>query len=137
MLDPPQYSPHLRVDRARAQVRDRNHFAFHRVREIRRGGESDELKVICLLSFTSLNERLPNRGAEASWELLAREIKLFVANLATRGHIGHTNKIGGLVLNERSTNETTNETQELSLMKTVPEPNTGNYFENNQELSPP
>jgi hypothetical protein len=80
--------------------------------------ESDELKVICLLSFTSLNERLPNRGAEASWELLAREIKLFVANLATRGHIGHTNKIGGLVLNERS-NERTNERN----TRTVPDEN--------------
>ena len=38
VLDPPQYSPDLLVDRARAQVRDRNQFALHRVREIRRDG---------------------------------------------------------------------------------------------------
>ena len=37
MLDPPEYSSHFFVERAGAQVRDRNHFALHRVREIRRG----------------------------------------------------------------------------------------------------
>jgi hypothetical protein len=38
MLDPPEYSPDLFVDRARAQVCDRDHFASHRVCEIRRVG---------------------------------------------------------------------------------------------------
>jgi hypothetical protein len=38
MLHPPQYSPDLFVNRARAKVRDRDHFAFHRIVEIRRGG---------------------------------------------------------------------------------------------------
>jgi hypothetical protein len=38
MLNPPQHSPNLFVDRARAQVRDRNHFTRHGVVEIRRAG---------------------------------------------------------------------------------------------------
>ena len=38
MLDPPEYSPDLFVGGARAQIRDRNHFASHRVFEIRRRG---------------------------------------------------------------------------------------------------
>ena len=38
MLDHAEYSPDLLIDRARTQVRDRNHFASHRVFEIRRYG---------------------------------------------------------------------------------------------------
>jgi hypothetical protein len=38
MLDHPQYSLDRFVDRARAQIRDRNHFGSHRIREIRRPG---------------------------------------------------------------------------------------------------
>jgi hypothetical protein len=36
VLNPPEHSPDLFAHRARA--RDRNHFAFHRVFEVRRGG---------------------------------------------------------------------------------------------------
>jgi hypothetical protein len=38
MLNPPQHSPNIFVNRACAQVRDRNHFASHRVFEILRDG---------------------------------------------------------------------------------------------------
>ena len=36
VFDPPEYAPDLFMDRARAQVRDRNHIGSHRVFEIRR-----------------------------------------------------------------------------------------------------
>jgi len=52
MLDPPEYSPDLLIDRARAQVRDRNYFASHRVFEIRRrGGVVRRTLADCLALF--------------------------------------------------------------------------------------
>ena len=52
ILDLPENSPELFVDQARARVRDRNHFACIRyLKSVGTVVESDEPKVICLLSF--------------------------------------------------------------------------------------
>jgi hypothetical protein len=70
VLNPPQYSRQLLVDRPRAKVRDRNHFALHRVRESDAVVvESDELNVICLLSFTCGSEIAKTLASESSREL--------------------------------------------------------------------
>ena len=70
VLNPSQYSPDLFVNRARAQVRDRNRFALHRVREIRRdGGGLRRTQGDLLALFHAAKRRLPNRRAKASREL--------------------------------------------------------------------
>jgi hypothetical protein len=59
MLNPPQYSPDLFVDRAHAQIRDRDHFARHRVLKIRRGGGVRRTQGDLLALFHDLVSRLP------------------------------------------------------------------------------
>src|ERR1700751_4516133 len=79
MLDFPEYSPELFVDRARAQVRDRNHFGSHRVFEIRRrAGRVRRAEGYLLALFISPNGRLPKRSAliktATIWLLPCRQI---------------------------------------------------------------
>ncbi len=57
MPDPPEYSPELFVDRARAQVCNRDHFASHRVCEIRRvGGGVGRTQGDCVGLFHSIED---------------------------------------------------------------------------------